>query len=174
MLLFVVNCCCCCSHINSHNQVRGHRTDSSHSGAEEYPREKHTQPKVVHAYITADAMPPPPPETYKSEIGSQSTMCQVQAGAYVSLLTPGETKYSDCHPTLTLKWTRLTIRRKKKKIFSFLAFFVLFRFLLSSFLSFIFVSFLCWFSPIDLRLSCVCVVINTTCNIMKNENTLQL
>ena len=43
----------------------------------------------------------PPPETYKSEIGSQSTMCQVQAGAYVSLLTPGETKYSDCHPRKT-------------------------------------------------------------------------
>ena len=41
----------------------------------------------------------PPPETYKSEIGSQSTMCQVQAGAYVSLLTPGKTKYSDCHPS---------------------------------------------------------------------------
>ena len=41
----------------------------------------------------------PPPETYKSEIGSQSTMCQV--GAYVSLLTPGETKYSDCHPRKT-------------------------------------------------------------------------
>ena len=30
---------CCCSHINSHNQVRGHRTSCSHSGAEEYPRE---------------------------------------------------------------------------------------------------------------------------------------
>ena len=29
-------CCCCCSHTNSHNQVRGHRTGSSHSGAEEY------------------------------------------------------------------------------------------------------------------------------------------
>ena len=43
----------------------------------------------------------PPPETYKSEIMSQSTMCQVQAGAYVSLLTPGETKYSDCHPRKT-------------------------------------------------------------------------
>ena len=43
----------------------------------------------------------PPPETYKSEIGSQSTICQVQAGAYVSLLTPGETKYSDCHPRKT-------------------------------------------------------------------------
>ena len=28
--------CCCGSHINSHNQVRGHRTGSSHSGAEEY------------------------------------------------------------------------------------------------------------------------------------------
>ena len=45
----------------------------------------------------------PPPETYKSEIGSQSTMCQVQAGAYVSLLTPGGTKYmySDCHSSKT-------------------------------------------------------------------------
>ena len=28
-------------------------------------------------------------------------MCQVQAGAYVSLLTPEETKYSDCHPRKT-------------------------------------------------------------------------
>ena len=46
----------CCSHINSHNQVRGHRAGSSHSGAEEYPREKHTHPKVVNAYITADAI----------------------------------------------------------------------------------------------------------------------
>ena len=38
-------------------QVRGHRTGSSHSGAEEYPREKHTnKPKVMHAYVTADAI----------------------------------------------------------------------------------------------------------------------
>ena len=37
----------------------------------------------------------PPPETCKSEIGSQSTMCQVHAGAYVSLLTPGETNYCE-------------------------------------------------------------------------------
>ena len=43
----------------------------------------------------------PPPETYKSEIGSQSTMCQVHTGAYISLLTPGETNYSDCHPRKT-------------------------------------------------------------------------
>ena len=28
-------------------------------------------------------------------------MCQVQAGAYVSLLTPGEINYSDCHPRKT-------------------------------------------------------------------------
>ena len=33
-------CCCCCSHINSHNRVRGHRTGSSHFGAEEYPEKK--------------------------------------------------------------------------------------------------------------------------------------
>ena len=47
-------------------------------------------------------------------------------------------------------------------LFSFLAFFVFFVFF--SFLSFIFFFFLCLFSPIDLRLSCVCVVIDTTCN----------
>ena len=42
------------------NQVRGHRTGSSYSGAEEYPREKNTKkPKVVHAYITADAIHAP-------------------------------------------------------------------------------------------------------------------
>ena len=33
----------------------------------------------------------PPPETYKSELGSQPTMCHVHAGTYVSLLAPGET-----------------------------------------------------------------------------------
>ena len=42
----------------------------------------------------------PPPETYKREIGSQSTMCQVHAGAYVSLLAPGKTDYTACHPRL--------------------------------------------------------------------------
>ena len=30
----------------------------------------------------------PPPETYKSEIGSQPTICQARTGAYVSLLAP--------------------------------------------------------------------------------------
>ena len=46
----------------------------------------------------------PPPETYKSEIGSQSTMCQVHTGAYVSLLASVKTDYvyrlppkKDCH-----------------------------------------------------------------------------
>ena len=43
----------------------------------------------------------PPPETYKSEIGSQSTMCQVHTGAYVSLLAPGKTDYTACHPRKT-------------------------------------------------------------------------
>ena len=64
-LVFGTKAYCCCSHISSHNQVRGHRTGSSYSRAEEYPREKHTQPTVVHAYITADAIASP--ETYESE-----------------------------------------------------------------------------------------------------------
>ena len=50
---------CCCSQINSHNQVRGQRTGSSHSGVEEYPRKKtQTKPKVLHAYIVAEAIHP--------------------------------------------------------------------------------------------------------------------
>ena len=43
----------------------------------------------------------PPPETYKSEIGSQSTICEVHTGAYVSLLAPGKTDYTACHPRKT-------------------------------------------------------------------------
>ena len=43
----------------------------------------------------------PPPETYKSEIGSQPTMCQVHTGAYVSLLAPGKTGSTACHPRKT-------------------------------------------------------------------------
>ena len=50
--------------------------------------------------------------------------------------------------------------------FSFFSFFVFFfRFLLFSFLSFLFLFVLCSFFPIDLRLSCVCVMIDTACNI---------
>ena len=94
------SCSCCCSHINSHNQVRGHRTGSSHSGAEEYPRENTHNPRW-YTHISQLTQSMPPPETHKSGIGSESTICQVHAGAYVSLLTPAETNYSDCHPRKT-------------------------------------------------------------------------
>ena len=36
----IIFSCCCCSRINSHNQVRGHRTGSSPSGGGKYPKEK--------------------------------------------------------------------------------------------------------------------------------------
>ena len=85
-----ISSCCCCSHINSHNQVCGHRTGSSHSGAEEYPR--------WYTHISQLTQLMPPQETYITEIGSQSTMCQIHTGAYVSLLAPGETDYyTACH-----------------------------------------------------------------------------
>ena len=58
---------------------------------------KNTHNPRWYTHISQPTQFMPPPETYKTEIGSQSTMCQVQAGAYVSILTPGETKYSDCH-----------------------------------------------------------------------------
>ena len=98
-------CCCCCSHINSHNQVHGHRTGSSHSGAEEYPQREKAQTNqrwYTHIPLLTQFMSPPPPETYKSDIGSQSTMCQVHTtGAYVSLLAPGKTDCTACHPRKT-------------------------------------------------------------------------
>ena len=47
----------------------------------------------------------PPPETYKREIGSQSTVCQVHTGAYFSLLVPGKTDYTACHPRKTTTYT---------------------------------------------------------------------
>ena len=40
----------------------------------------------------------PPPETYRSEIGSQTTMCQVHTGVCVSLLASVKTDYTACPP----------------------------------------------------------------------------
>ena len=57
LLWWMKMCCChtCCSHINSHNQVRGHRTGSTVTlELRNTPMNKHT-PKTVHAYMTADA-----------------------------------------------------------------------------------------------------------------------
>ena len=91
---------CCCFHINSHNQVRGHRAGSSHSGVEQYPRDKNTN-QTWYTHISQLTQFMSPPETYKSEIGSQPTMCQVQIGVYISLLAPGKTDYIAFHPTKT-------------------------------------------------------------------------
>ena len=55
-------CCCCCSQINSHNQVRGHRTGSSHSGAEEFPREKTQTNQRWYTHISQLTQFMPPPE----------------------------------------------------------------------------------------------------------------
>ena len=52
-------------------------------------------------YISQLTQSMPPPATYKSEIGSQSTMCQVHTGSYVSPLAPGKTDYNACHPRKT-------------------------------------------------------------------------
>ena len=58
-------CCCCCSHINSHNQVRDHRTGSSHSRAEEYPREKMQTNQRWFTHVSRLTQFMPSPETYK-------------------------------------------------------------------------------------------------------------
>ena len=49
-------CCCCCSHINSHNQVRGHRTGSSHFEAENTWVQRHEQ---SFGGFRRSPMPPP-------------------------------------------------------------------------------------------------------------------
>ena len=82
-------CCCCCFLINSH-KIRGHRTGSSDSGAEELPqREKHRQTRGGRRNSCLRQ------KHIKRETGSQSTMCQVHTGANVSplIVAPGKTDY---------------------------------------------------------------------------------
>ena len=62
---------------------------------------KNTNNPRWHTHISQLTQFMPPPETHKSEIGSQSTMCQVYTGAYVSLLAPRKTDYTACHPRKT-------------------------------------------------------------------------
>ena len=61
LLLFVV----CCSHINSHNQVRGHRAGPSHSGVEDYPRKKIQTNHKWYTNMSQLTQFMPPPEKYK-------------------------------------------------------------------------------------------------------------
>ena len=99
---------CCCSHINSHNKVRGHRTGSSHSGAEEHPSEKSQTNQRWYTHVSQLTQFMPPPETYQSEIRSQPTMCQTHTGAYVSQLAPGKNDYTACHPRKTTTYIYFT------------------------------------------------------------------
>ena len=66
------------------NQVRGHRIGSSHSGAEEYPREKTRTNQRWYTHRSQLTQFMPPPKTYKSEIGNQPTMCQVHILVHTS------------------------------------------------------------------------------------------
>ena len=56
---FCCYCCCFCSHFKCDNQVRVHRTRSSYSGAEEYPRERTqtTQRWYTHVSQLTQFMP---------------------------------------------------------------------------------------------------------------------
>ena len=91
-----------CNMLLSHNQVRGHSTGSSHSGVEEYPREKkHKQDKkkVVSQhrtwYIIADAIHASARKIQKVKSGVRLRCCRsVLPGAYVSLLAAGKTDYT--------------------------------------------------------------------------------
>ena len=113
----ILCCCCCrcyCSHINLHNHVRGHRTGSSHSGAEEYPRENHKQSQRWYTHSSQLTQSIPPTETCKRQIGSQPKMFHVHTGAYVLLLAPGKTNFSS--PTIPLATLeRLPRTRDRRK-----------------------------------------------------------
>ena len=61
----------------------------------------HTNRPKVCTRISQLTQLMPPPETCKRKIKSQPTMCQVHTGAYVSLLAPGKTDYTACHPRKT-------------------------------------------------------------------------
>ena len=92
--LILAKSCCCCSHINSHKQVRGHRTGSSHSGAEEYPGKEHKQTKggtrIYHSRRSSCSRQ----IKIEREIGSQPKMCEVHTGTcIITLFALGKTKY---------------------------------------------------------------------------------
>ena len=79
--------CSCCSHINSHNQVRGHRTGASHSGAEGYTLGKNkNKPKLVRVCIMAEASHMSAKNSnMKSEVSVR--MCQDQIYWYILFKT---------------------------------------------------------------------------------------
>ena len=62
---------------------------------------KNTKNRRWYTHISQLTQFMPPPETYKSETGSQPTICQVHTGACVSLLAPGKSDYTACHPKKT-------------------------------------------------------------------------
>ena len=62
---------------------------------------KNTNNPRWHTHMSQLTQFMPPPETYKNEFGSQSSMCQIHTGACVSLLAPGKTDYTACHPRKT-------------------------------------------------------------------------
>ena len=64
-MFFVIHNSCCCSDINWHNQVRGHRTGSSRSGAEEYPWEKTQTYQRWYTPMSQLTQFMPSPEKYK-------------------------------------------------------------------------------------------------------------
>ena len=61
---------------NPHNEVRGHRTGSSLSGVEEYPREKtHTQNQTCYPHVSLLTQFMPLPEEYKKVKSRVSRRC---------------------------------------------------------------------------------------------------
>ena len=75
-------CCCCCSHINS-RIIKYVVTGQAPVTLEmRNTLGKNTNNPSWYTHISHMTLFMPPPETYKSEIASQSTMCQVHTGAY--------------------------------------------------------------------------------------------
>ena len=90
--------CCCCPHINSHYQVRGHRTGSTLELRNILG--KNTSNPRWYTHISQLTQFMPPAETHKSEIGSQSTVCQV---------------YTWCIRLITCAWKKRLYRLPPKK-----------------------------------------------------------
>ena len=87
-------------HINSHNQSPWSQDRFQALWGEGTPHRKNTNQRW-YTHISQLTKFMPPPEKYKSEVGSQPTMCQVHTGTYVSLLAPGKTDYTAYHPRKT-------------------------------------------------------------------------
>ena len=96
-------CCFCCSRFSFHNQVRGHRTGSNHSGAEKNANNKAQTNQRWYTHVSELTHVMPPPETYKMKSGVY-LRCARSILVHMSHYWRQEYDFTACHPRKTTEY----------------------------------------------------------------------